>query len=118
MSARVPRACPHHPLDPRTALPLPANALGGASEAALRYYRDVHGGIAAVPGMIVQAATRQPPPARATARQMCGARIAARTVLVGVSLPEPPGTNSASLSFGLALVSRFTSGYAVWFQLH
>lgn len=49
---------------------------------------------------------------------MCGARIAARTVLVRVSLPELPGTSSASLSFGLVLVSRFAKGYAVWFQLH
>jgi hypothetical protein len=100
------------------ALALPGDALGGASAAALRYYQAVHGGIAPVRGVIVEAATRQPPPARATARQLCGARIAARTVLVRVSLPEPPGTHSASLSFGLALVSRFASGYAVWFQLH
>ena len=116
--ARVPPTCPHHPRDPRTALPLPADALGGASAAALRYYRAVHGGIAPVRGVIVEAATRQPPPARATARQMCGARVGARTVLVRVSLPEPPGTHSASLSFGLVLVSRFANGYAVWFQLH
>ncbi len=95
---------------------MPANALGDASEAALRYYRDVYRRHGRSPGVIVQAATRQPPPARATARQMCGARIAARTVLVRVSLPEPPGTNSASLSFGLARVSRFANGYAVWFS--
>ena len=116
--ARVPPTCPHHPRDPRTALPLPADALGGASAAAVRYYRAVHGGIAPVRGVIVEAATRQPPPARATARQMCDARVGARTVLVRVSLPEPPGTHSASLSFGLVLVSRFATGYTVWFQLH
>lgn len=97
---------------------MPADALGGASAAAVRYYRAVHGGIAPVRGVIVEAATRQPPPARATARQMCDARVGARTVLVRVSLPEPPGTHSASLSFGLVLVSRFATGYTVWFQLH
>lgn len=117
-TARAQRQCPHKPLDPRTALPLPPDALGGASEAALRYFRSVHGGVAGVRGAIVQTATRQPPPARATARSMCGAQIARRSVLVNVSLPEPHGLNSASLSFGIVLVSRFASGYRAWFQLH
>lgn len=114
----VPPQCPYKPIDPRSALPLPADALGPATQAALRYYRHSHEGVRAVGGVIAETATRQPPPARATARAWCGARIAHRTVTVTASLPERPGLNSSSLSFGIVLVSRFAHGYAVWADIH
>jgi hypothetical protein len=91
-------------------------ALAPATQATLHYFRGVHEG---VPGVIAETATREPPPARATARALCGSKIAKRTVTVWVSIPQPAGTRpSASLSFGIVLVSRFPSGYAVWFQVH
>lgn len=110
--------CPHKPLDPRSALPLRADALAPATNAALRYFHDRHEGIAGVSGAIAETATRQPAPARATARALCGDQVARRTVTVTVRLPQPPNEQSASLALGVVLVSHFANGYRVWFEVH
>lgn len=116
----VPARCPRTPVDPRAALPLPAESLGPAADAALRYFEAPHNAISGLyKGAIAQTASRQPPPERSTALYLCGERIASRTVLVDVSFPQAKKTGSASLAFGIVLVSRFARhGYLVWFQVH
>jgi hypothetical protein len=120
LDVAVPGRCPHTPVDPRTALPLPADALGPATEAALRYLEAPRNDISGFrQRAIAETATRQPPPERSTARYLCGDLIANRTVLVDVTFPRAKPTRSASLSFGIVLVSRFPPNrYLVWFQLH
>ncbi len=101
--------CPNH------ALPLPADALAGATRAVVaeapRLYRGKD-----LRGMRVTSAQFEDTRRNGYARATCGKRAHRRTVIVWIRFPaERP---SASLSQGRVAVSRFTDGYHVWAVLH
>jgi len=106
------------PTELRTALPLPRDALTPAISVAIRYADQSQ--YARQPG-VVEEAIRDP-----AEGSYCGGVIGGRTVLVRIGYPQFYCTAprqrtfcSGSLAYGTkVLISRFPTGYRVWFQLH
>jgi hypothetical protein len=99
------RGCPRH------MLPLPANAIGPASAAALRATRPSER------PRVVSAALAPDDRGRGPeAKFECGARVSRRTVVVYITLRA--FLPSASLSERVVFVGRFKSGYRVWQVVH
>ena len=96
---------------PRSALPLTANSIAPASQAA--FAREKPSSRPQVTG-----ASSAPTDVQrgATAKVECGARVWRRTVVVYIDLRafHP----SASLSERVSFVSRFRTGYRVWQIVH
>jgi hypothetical protein len=100
---------------PRDALRLPADALAGATHAALEEAPEVYRGTD-LRGMLVVSAKREDTGRSGYARVTCGRRAHRRTVVVALRFPaERP---SASLSQGTVLISRFADGYHIWSRFH
>jgi hypothetical protein len=105
---------------PQTARPLPADALAGATRAALRQAPSLYGG----PGGIdtrdrraTRAALARVAGARGRqVRRECGRRIQRRTVVVDLEFPHM--LPSASLSQGTVFVARVGRRYRVWEVAH
>lgn len=95
---------------PKHTLALPADAVAGATVAALRSAPTVYSDKDRR-GMRVTVASRGTNP---NALAVCGRRVQDHTVAVTLAFPaERP---SAALSRGVALVARFKAGYRVWYR--
>jgi hypothetical protein len=105
----APRA--HQSICPRSALPLTANSIAPASDAALAREKP-----SSRPQVTGASFARTDLQRGATAKFECGSRIWRRTVVVYIDLRafHP----SASLSERVSFVSRFRTGYRVWEILH
>jgi hypothetical protein len=112
-------------LDPRRALPLPGDAVAGATKAALAF--ETRGGSKALDrshrgarALWAALAPYAPDPRGKEPRLRCGSRVWRRSILVALDFPH--AGPSASLSQGLVVVSRFRIGarprYRVWEVLH
>lgn len=101
---------------PEGVLPLPANAFGAASEAALESQRVRYQEMGTRP-LAVRAARAEFDEARGTAaRRDCGRRVGRRTVVVYLeSASARFRRRNPSLSQGVVFVSRFPEDrYRVW----
>lgn len=98
---------------------LPANALAGATLAALSQAPAVYRGTKLKGMRATEAVLARVDVAGrgGYARAICGRRVQSRTVVVYLEFPAMRPT-SASLSQGVLLVSRFAGEYRVWAQLH
>lgn len=95
---------------------LPADALAGATLAALGQARDIYRSLD-LHGMRATEALLAPfSPDRGGYARKCGSAVYDRSVVV--SLEFPAMKPSASLSRGVVLVSRFHGAYRVWAVLH
>ncbi len=114
----LPRAAQVHAQGcPAGILPLPANGVQHAADQALAQAAKLYPGVN-TRGAEVMAADRS---AFAGARgrevsHLCGAKAAARTVVVQMLFPRM--LPSASLSESVVFVGRFAHGYRVWFVAH
>ena len=97
--------------DPRGLLRLPANAIGPASDAALR--RESR----KLKPVVIAARLASVDPERGfAAKSECGARVWKRTVVVYITLTSL--LPSSSLSERVDFVGRFSDGYQLWQVVH
>jgi len=102
---------------PRHSIPLPANGLAGATEAALRDAPRLFLGTKLAGIRAVQATRADADRARGGyAKTKCGRAIQSRTI--DVYLEFPAQKPSASLSQGVVVVTRTSGGYVTWARLH
>lgn len=101
---------------PKRALPIPGNAIAGATDAALRQAHALYRAVdtRAARAMLAELAP-SPDPRVAEVSKQCGRRVASRTIVVALSFPA---MKSASLSEGVVFVSKFSRGYRVWEVAH
>jgi hypothetical protein len=97
--------------NPRLLLPLTANAVSRASEAALRHESPMEKPLVVTATLATADRARGP-----TARSECGRRVRQRTVVVYIRLRA--FAPSASLSERVDFVGRFRDGYHVWQVVH
>jgi hypothetical protein len=105
---------------PQEARPLPADALAGATRAALREAPSLYGGPRGIDTRgrrATRAALAQVAGARGgQVRRECGRRVQRRTVVVDLEFPRM--LPSASLSQGTVFISRLGRRYQVWEVAH
>jgi hypothetical protein len=105
---------------PRKALPLPPDALAGATRAALREAPSLYGGTRGIDTgdrRATRAAVANVAGTRGRqVRRECARRAQRRTVVVGLEFPRM--LPSASLSQGTLFISRLGRGYQVWHVAH
>jgi hypothetical protein len=101
---------------PRKALPLPPDALAGATRAALREAPSLYGGTRGIDTRdrrATRAALANVAGTRGSqVRRECGRRVQRRTVVVDLEFPRM--LPSASLSQGTLFIARLRRGYQVW----
>jgi hypothetical protein len=97
--------------------PLPADAIAGASRAALAQARTIYAGLDRKGMRVTEAILADDDPARGGyAGRNCGHLVRSRSIVVYLQFPAL--LPSASLSEGVVLVSRFAGHYRVWTRLH
>jgi hypothetical protein len=97
--------------------PLPADAIAGASRAALAQGPVVYRGLDRRGMRVTEAILADDDPARGGyAGRNCGHLVRSRSIVVYLQFPAL--LPSASLSEGVVLVSRFAGHYRVWARLH
>jgi hypothetical protein len=102
---------------PRKARPLPADALAGATRAALREAPSLYVGLDTRDGRATVAALARFADTRGRqVRRECGRRVQRRTVVGQLEFPRM--LPSASLSQGTGFVARMGRRYRVWEVAH
>jgi hypothetical protein len=101
---------------PRGTLPLPPDAVAGATEAALARVAPPAGEKDVLGARVVRAGLARTMDRGGSIRYLCGRRIQRRTIVVELLYTKV--LPSASLSQGSMAVSRFPDGYRVWDILH
>ena len=101
---------------PEGAKPLPADALAGATEAALDQAEQRYEGINTKGARAMKAARAVASNRGEQVERTCGKRARSRTVVIDLLFPRM--LPSASLPQGVVFVARFEGGFRIWQVAH